>query len=286
MIKKITGLYQAPGKHWVGNGFHVEGIFDYQSNPDEFSPFLLLDFAQGKHFAPTTERRGVGKHPHRGFETVTIVYAGEAEHKDSQGNGGVIGPGDVQWMTAGSGIIHEEYHSEDFSKKGGLFEMVQLWVNLPRAHKMALPQYQHLTKKSIPTVPLEGGELRVIAGNYDKVAGPAQTFTPVNVWNVRLDAQNAVELVVPQGHTTLALVVRGSIQHEEQKITPATLITFDREGNTITFTTGKEDAWLLVLTGERIAEPVVGHGPFVMNSAEEINQAMDDFQRGTFLKQQ
>lgn len=283
--KKITKLYRAAGKHWVGDGFHVEGIFDYQTNPDEFSPFLLLDFAAGEYFAPTTKRRGVGQHPHRGFETVTVVYAGEAEHGDSRGNGGIIGPGDVQWMTAGGGIIHEEYHSAEFAKKGGMFEMVQLWVNLPKAHKMTAPKYQHLTRDIIPVVTMEQGEVRIIAGTLNDVTGPARTFSPVNVWNVRVNPKSTLQLAVPQEHTTLALVVRGSVRNDEQLLTQGVLMQFDRSGDMITITAGDDEAWVLVLTGERIAEPVVGQGPFVMNSAEEIYQAMNDFEKGTFLQE-
>lgn len=282
--KNITGILRAHGKHWVGDGFHVHGIFDYQHQADELSPFLLLDFAEGEYFEPTTKRRGVGKHPHRGFETVTIVFSGEAEHKDSGGNGGIIGPGDVQWMTAGSGIIHEEYHSQSFAESGGVFEVAQLWVNLPKEHKMAHPKYQSIIKENIPVITLDGALVRVIAGNLMNIQGPAKTFTPINLWNISMGAHTKVSLSVPKDHTTLVLVVRGNILVEEESVGPATVLMFDRENETLFFEGGDSEVVVLVMTGERIPEPVVGHGPFVMNSTQEIHEAIEDFEKGVFLR--
>ena len=188
-MRKILGRYSAPRPHWVGDGFPVRSLFSHQTHGQQISPFLLLDYAGPARFEPTPQRRGVGEHPHRGFETVTIVYEGEVEHRDPTGAGGTIGPGDVQWMTAASGILHEEYHSPTFAAKGGYFEMVQLWVNLPAMNKKAPPGYQTLLDKDIPTVnlPSGAGTVRVIAGDYEGHKGPARTFTPIDVWDVRLE---------------------------------------------------------------------------------------------------
>jgi len=230
------------------------------------------------------KRRGVGQHPHKGFETVTIVYDGEVEHRDSTGAGGVIRPGDVQWMTAASGILHEEYHSPAFARKGGRFEVVQLWVNLPAKDKSAKPGYQALLDAEIPMVDLPNGagKLRVIAGNFDGAKGPARTFTPINIWDVRVDRGKAVSLDVPEGHTLSVLVLSGTVQIGRQEIArEAQTVIFARNGGGITIE-ATADAKLLVLTGEPLDEPVVAYGPFVMNTADEIRQAMRDFQSGRF----
>src|SRR5215212_1321328 len=194
--KKVLSTHSAPDRHWVGDGFPVHGMFGYTGDTKRISPFLMLDYAAPINFDPTPNRRGVGAHPHRGFETVTIVYGGGVEHRDSTGSGGVIGPGDVQWMTAGSGILHEEFHSSSYAKTGGPFEMAQLWVNLPAKDKMAAPGYQAITNAQIPSVSLPGsaGQVRVIAGSYADTKGPARTFTPMNVWDVRIDAGKTVDL--------------------------------------------------------------------------------------------
>lgn len=189
-MKKLAFIKRSNGRHWVGDGFPVQNIFSYRDIHEEMSPFLLMDYAGPARFEPTEKRRGVGQHPHRGFETVTIVYDGQVSHHDSTDAGGTIGPGDVQWMTAGSGIVHEEYHGDDFARAGGIFEVVQLWVNLPAQHKLAQPGYQGITREQIPEVVLPdgAGAVRIIAGEYQDVRGPARTFSPMNVWDVRLSA--------------------------------------------------------------------------------------------------
>ncbi|TXH66415.1 MAG: pirin family protein [Thermomonas sp.] len=284
-IKKILNVTSAPGRHWVGNGFPVHGMFGY-SGPGvaERSPFLMLDYAAPYEFQPTTERRGVGQHPHRGFETVTIVHDGEVEHRDSTGNGGIIGKGDVQWMTAAGGILHEEFHSPAYAERGGPFEMVQLWVNLPKKDKMAPAGYQGILDAQIPAVALpdDAGMLRVIAGDYDGNAGPARTFSPINVWDVRLGAGKTASLPQPEGWTTLVVVLAGTVQlNGETVLRPAQMATLSTEGSDVVIE-ANGDAKLLLLAGEPIDEPVVGYGPFVMNSQQEIVQAIADFNGGRF----
>lgn len=284
-MKKVLGTRSAPARHWVGDGFPVHGLFGYTgADVAERSPFLMLDYAAPTRFEPTTQRRGVGQHPHRGFETVTIVYAGEVEHRDSTGKGGVIGAGDVQWMTAGSGILHEEFHSADYAKSGGPFEMVQLWVNLPAKDKMAAPGYQAITANTIPEVGLanDAGSVRVIAGEYDRAKGPANTFTPMNVWDVRLAAGNTVELPQPEGWTVQVVVLAGTVQVNGVAVLRETqMVTLDTAGTGVSIE-ANSDAKLLLLAGEPIDEPVVGYGPFVMNSQAEIIQAIADFNGGKF----
>src|SRR5947199_5331471 len=203
-VKKVVGVHQSSGMHWVGNGFLVRSVFDYNGLGRELSPFLLLDYGAPHQFAPSKEKRGVGAHPHKGFETVSVVYQGEVEHRDSSGGGGKIGPGDVQWMTAGSGIVHEEFHGRDFAARGGLFEMVQLWVNLPAKDKMAPPRYQSILAGHIPAVSLPDGRgtVRVIAGEFAGAKGPAKTFTPIHVWDLRLATDQHTDLTTPDGYTT------------------------------------------------------------------------------------
>ena len=284
-MKTVLEVTSAPGRHWVGDGFPVHGMFGYSGRGvAERSPFLMLDYAAPTRFEPTTARRGVGQHPHRGFETVTIVYDGEVEHRDSAGNGGVIGPGDVQWMTAAGGILHEEFHSTEYARRGGPFEMVQLWVNLPRKDKLAPAGYQGITDAQIPRVALgdDAGSLRVIAGSYDGHAGPARTFTPMNVWDLRLAAGKAVSLPQPEGWTTLVVVLDGTVQvNGEAVLRPAQMATLSTAGSGLTIE-ANGDAKLLLLAGEPIDEPVVGYGPFVMNSQQEIMQAIADFNSGKF----
>ena len=284
-MKKVLEISGAPGRHWVGNGFPVHGMFGYSGDGvARRSPFLLLDYAAPTRFEPTTQRRGVGQHPHRGFETVTFVYAGEVEHRDSTGNGGVIGPGDVQWMTAGSGILHEEFHSSAYAAEGGPFEMVQLWVNLPARHKMTAPGYQGITAASTPAVALEGdaGTLRVIAGEYNGHRGPATTYSPINAWDVRLQSGKSVDLPQPDGWTTLLVVLAGTVLLNGKSVLRETQVaTLSGEGTGVIIE-ATSDAKLLLLAGEPIDEPVVGHGPFVMNSQQEIVQAISDFNNGKF----
>lgn len=284
-MRDILGVYSAPRPHWVGDGFPVRTMLSNASQGAHISPFIMLDYAGPTNFAPTTARRGVGQHPHRGFETVTIVYDGEVEHRDSTGAGGVIGPGDVQWMTAAAGILHEEYHSPAFAAKGGAFEMVQLWVNLPAKDKMSKPGYQTLLDANIPTVDLPdgAGRVRVIAGSFLGNKGPARTFTPINIWDVRLSHGKTATLDVPRGHTLTVLVLSGVVVvNGQQEAREAQTVLLGREGEGFTLETGADDAKLLVLTGEPINEPVVAQGPFVMNTIGEIKQAIVDFQSGRF----
>lgn len=283
-MRKVLGVYSAPKPHWVGDGFPVRSLFSHASHGDHVSPFLLLDYAGPAEFTPTNKPRGVGVHPHRGFETVTIVYRGEVEHRDSTGKGGVIGPGDVQWMTAAGGILHEEFHSQAFTRKGGTLEMVQLWVNLPAKDKNAAPGYQTLLDGDIPavTLPDRAGTLRVIAGDYAGNRGPATTFTPIDLWDVRLRPGGTASLSLPEGRTVAVVVLKGAVQVNGDAIArEAQFVLLDRTGGEVTIE-ANGDASLLILSGEPIDEPVVMHGPFVMNTPDEIRQAMADFQRGRF----
>ena len=285
-MKTVSHIQRNPNGHWVGDGFPVRSIFSYQDNPAAFSPFLLLDHAGPTVFEPTALRRGVGQHPHRGFETVTIVYQGEVTHRDSSGGGGTIGPGGVQWMTAAAGIVHEEFHGEAFAREGGPFEMVQLWVNLPARDKMKPPTYQGITAEQTPTVSLlnpqgeVAGSARLIAGELAGQRGPARTFSPMQVWDMRLTAGQTVHLPAPQGHTTVPLVLHGRVRTANgEEATDAEMVVFTREGEGITLE-AVTDATVLWLSGEPIDEPVVGYGPFVMNTEAEIHQAFADFQAG------
>ena len=283
-MRNVIGLFSAPRGHWVGDGFPVRSMFSYDSQGRNLSPFLLLDYAGPYAFDATDAKRGVGQHPHRGFETVTIVYEGEVEHRDSTGAGGKIGPGDVQWMTAASGILHEEYHSREFARTGGNFEMVQLWVNLPAKDKMAAPGYQTLLDAEIPAVALpdDAGKVRVIAGEYDGHRGPARTFTPMNVWDVRLKHGRSAAFDVEDGHTLALVVLRGAVQINGNQIArEAQLATFGRNGGGI-HVEANGDATFLLLSGEPIDEPIAGYGPFVMNTQEEIGDAITDFNSGKF----
>ena len=283
-MKNILGVHSTPKSHWVGDGFPVRSLFTYQSHGKQASPFLLLDYAGPAEFTPTKQRRGVGQHPHRGFETVTIVYKGGVAHRDSTGQGGEIGPGDVQWMTAGAGILHEEFHSETYARSGGAFEMVQLWVNLPAKDKSTAPGYQAIVDTSIPAVnlPDEAGTLRVIAGDYAGHTGPAHTFTPIQVWDMRLKQGKSAELSLPEGWNTLLIVLHGTVMVNGSTLArEAQLVVFDRPGTTLRIE-ANNDATLLLLSGEPIDEPIVGYGPFVMNSEQEITQAISDFNSGHF----
>lgn len=283
-MKKILGVHRSPHGHWVGDGFPVRSLFTYDNLARHISPFLLLDYAGPHDFTPTTARRGVGQHPHRGFETVTIVYQGELEHRDSTGAGGLIGPGDVQWMTAANGILHEEFHSPAFARTGGTLEMVQLWVNLPARDKRAAAGYQTLLASDIPVVKLQddAGTLRVIAGDYQGHKGPAQTFTPMDVWDLRLAAGASLQLPIAQGRNAALVVLRGNVRvNGEREAGPASLVLLERDGEHVQVQ-ALEDVSLLLLSGEPIEEPIVGYGPFVMNSQAEIAESFDDFQAGRF----
>lgn len=283
-MKELAFIKRSNDRHWVGDGFPVRSIFSYQDIAEEMSPFLLMDHAGPANFPATSHQLGVGQHPHRGFETVTIVYEGGVSHRDSSGGGGTIGPGDVQWMTAGSGLIHEEYHSPTFARTGGAFEMVQLWVNLPAKEKMTTPGYQGITANEIPRVVLpEGaGEARIIAGQLGDTRGPARTFTPMNVWDMRLKAHHRVTLALPDGHTTALFVLKGAIRlGNRHPVRSAELAVMERRGSQLVMDV-EEETTLLLLNGAPLDEPIVGHGPFVMNTQEEIVQAINDYNSGRF----
>ena len=280
-MKKIAQILHPHGGHWVGDGFPVRTLFSYDGDAQALSPFLLFDYAGPHVFPPAMQPRGVGQHPHRGFETVTIAYDGEVSHRDSSGGGGTIGSGDVQWMTAAGGIIHEEFHSPAFTKTGGPFRMVQLWVNLPVKHKLTKPGYQSLTKADIPVVELGAGQVRIIAGDFAGTKGAAKTFSPINVWDVRLNRDADVRLTLPEGHTAMIAVLTGHITVNGQGAGEAEIIRFEREGSDVTLL-ADSDAMLLVLTGEPLGEPVFGYGPFVMTNEAEIRQAITDFNSGRF----
>jgi len=280
--KRLRSIQRSVDRHWVGDGFPVRTLFAYPNLGPVLSPFLLLDYAGPAEFSPTAERRGVGEHPHRGFETVTIVYEGEVEHRDSSGGGGRIGPGDVQWMTAAAGVVHEEFHGREFARRGGRFEMVQLWVNLPAAKKLSPPGYQALLDGEIPAVslPQAQGTVRVIAGEFAGARGPAHTFTPIEVWDLRLTSGGTTQLPVPDGHTTALVVLRGSVRvNGSEALEAAEVGLFDRAGRSISVEAASDTSALL-LCGEPIDEPIVGQGPFVMNTHEEIRQAMMDYASG------
>ena len=281
--KKLTEILRNNHQHWVGDGFPVRTLFSYNGHGNKISPFLMLDYGLGE-FPPTEERRGVGEHPHRGFETVTIVYEGSVEHRDSGGGGGAIGRGDVQWMTAASGVVHEEFHGREFAKTGGAFEMAQLWVNLPAKDKMSSPRYQEVLDKHIPATSLPGdaGTVRVIAGEYGDHKGAAKTYSRLNVWDVRLKAGQKVEFTVTDGDTVILPVFAGTVRvNGDQTVGTAEAGLFDQTGSTFTLeNTGSDEAKILFLSGEPLNEPIAGYGPFVMNTNEEIYQAMKDYQSG------
>jgi redox-sensitive bicupin YhaK (pirin superfamily) len=286
MTKTVLGRYGNDQMHWVGDGFPVRSLFSYNRLGAHISPFLLMDYAGPYYFDPTDDRRGVGQHPHRGFETVTIVYDGEVEHRDNNGDGGIVGAGDVQWMTAAGGIIHQEYHSPAFAKTGGPFRMIQLWVNLPAKDKMAPSGYQAITSADIPVVTLPNGAgiSRIIAGEMDGVKGPAKTFTPINMWDLRLQRDADVTLDLPEGHTALITVLSGHVTiNGDTDVGEAEVVLLSTEGKGATVI-ADGDATLLVLTGEPIDEPIFGHGPFVMNTEAEIRQAVNDFNSGQFIR--
>jgi len=277
-MKNVLRIHRQPEGHWVGDGFPVHTVLDYQRHP-ELSPFLLLDHAGPADFAPATKPRGVGWHPHRGFETVTVVLDGEVDHEDTAGNGGRIGPGDVQWMTAGSGLLHKEMHSDAFTRRGGRFHALQLWVNLPAKSKMAPPRYQTLTTRDIPVV--DG--VHVIAGEFRGVKGPAQTFTPVNLLEVRLQKGQSLRLNLREGYSAGLYVVQGQISANGENAAEGELVVLDRKGDEVAID-AVTDAMVFVMNGAPIDEPVAGYGPFVMNTPTEIQQAFADYHAGRLGK--
>ena len=286
-FKTLQRIPPVISQHWVGDGFPVRTLLAYGTGSDLMqSPFLLLDYAGPHPFAPTERRLGVGEHPHRGFETVTIVYSGEVTHRDSSGAGGTIGAGDVQWMTAGSGVVHEEFHSRNFAQNGGVFEVVQLWVNLPAKAKMTSPRYQALTADSIANVSLanEQGTVRVIAGEFQGAHGAALTHTWMQVWDVRLNQGADWQVQVPNGDSFIVLVLAGEVQVDDQSILrSAQTGIFSLAGEQVRLRS-LSDSKLLILSGQPINEPIVGHGPFVMNTSSEIQQAIQDYRQGQMGK--
>ncbi len=283
MHREPVGIFRSPAPHWVGDGFPARTLFSYDRLGRLVSPFLLLDYAGPAEFPPGSGRRGVGEHPHRGFETVTLVYQGEVSHRDTSGSGGTIGPGDVQWMTAGSGVMHEELHSAAFTRTGGRLKMAQLWVNLPAAQKMTTPRYQGITADQIPGVELPGGigRLRVIAGEYQGAKGPALTFTELNVWDATM-VSGELALPVPEGHHAIIAVMEGAVTLASgAEMNDGDSAIFGATGGGIQLT-ATAPTTLIVMTGVPIDEPIVGYGPFVMNTRDEIVKAFDDVNAGRF----
>ena len=283
-IKSVEKLIAPPPVHWVGDGFKVHGFFPHGPLTGErMSPFFLLDYNAKVDFPPREEPFGVGPHPHRGFETVTIAYKGRVAHHDSRGGGGVIGEGDVQWMTAGSGLLHKEYHEQEYNRIGGPFQMVQLWVNLPAKDKMTEPKYQAITNAEMGRVSLPlGGEVEIIAGEFDGVKGPATTFTPVHLSNLKPKKGETIEMSFPSGYTTAVLAIEGSaLINGDEKLPTNNLALFAREGEDFTLE-ALEDGILLVMSGEPLNEPIAQYGPFLMNTNAEIAEAIDDYRNGKF----
>jgi quercetin 2,3-dioxygenase len=283
-LRTVEGIHKSTSFHWVGDGFFVSTYFPSRNLPAErVSPFVLMDYGPGEDFAPSAHgKRGVGWHPHRGFETVTLAWEGSVAHRDNAGNAGIIGPGDVQWMTAGAGIFHEEYHEEGFARRGGRMHMMQLWVNLPRAKKMATPGYQPITKAEIPSVPLAGGgRVRVIAGDYEGARGPAHTFTPITMLDVELPQDGRLSVQLPADHNAMAVVAKGRVRAGDRVASAGELVLFANDAPRLELV-GEEEAHVILLSGEPFDEPVVAYGPFVMNTMEEIREAIADVNRGGF----
>lgn len=287
MATKNIEIVVAPREpHFVGDGFRVHNFIPsaYRLDMQRMTPFIMLDYNSKFHFAPSAHPKGVGVHPHRGFETVTIAYKGRVAHHDSSGGGGVIGEGDVQWMTAASGVLHKEYHEESFSKEGGIFQMVQLWVNLPAKDKMSAPGYQAIKNEEIPRFELadNGGEIEIIAGTYNGTKGAASTFTPVNMLNAKLKTGATADFDFPANYNTVLLVIEGNVTvNGTEKVPTDHLVLFENKGETFSVT-ADEGAIVLVLSGEPINEPIAAHGPFVMNTREELIEAFNDFNQGKF----
>lgn len=282
--RSLHGIFQGPPPHMVGDGFRVQGYLPGPANlVKEVSPFLLMDYHPPHHYGPTQAQRGVGAHPHRGFETVTMVWEGKVAHRDTAGNSGVIGSGEVQWMTAASGVLHEEFHEKEFAAAGGNLHSVQLWVNLPAKHKMDPPRYQALTNDKIAEVAIDqqGSVVRVIAGEYEGVKGPALSFTPVTLFDVRLKAGARATFSLPAEQNLFLLLAQGELEANGHQVRQADLAVFERDGESVTLE-ARADSLLLVLGGEPIREPIASYGPFVMNTRAELMQAITDLQSGKF----
>jgi redox-sensitive bicupin YhaK (pirin superfamily) len=280
--RSVERVLSATSEHWVGDGFRVRSVISPNGDPRVQSPFLLLDHAASRYFPPATERRGVGEHPHRGFETVTFAYRGEIEHRDSHGGGGTIGAGDVQWMTAGSGLVHEEKHSQRFTEAGGELEMVQLWVNLPASKKMTTPGYQALLDRDFPRLTLGAAEARLIAGALHGKVGPAHTHSPMAVFDLRFTSEGASEFELPSGYNSLIFTLGGNVRvgSDERTIAPGQLAVLERKSEAPVHLRGEKDARVLVLSGEPLNEPVASYGPFVMNTRDELIRAVRDYESG------
>ncbi|ELC8389691.1 pirin family protein [Clostridium perfringens] len=285
-FRTIENIFKGPEPHMVGDGFRVSQYIPTGiKSMERLSPFLLLDYNEPYYFKPSETRLGVGAHPHRGFETVTIAYDGKVEHHDNKGNHGIIGPGDVQWMTAASGIMHKEYHETEFSKNGGIFHMVQLWVNLPKDKKMIEPKYQPLLKEEMGVLKLDNdkGEISIIAGEVNGVKGPANTFTNINLYNINLKNYGNTTLSEPKNFNTAILILKGEAKVNEDKICKeGDFIVFENVEGEILLESLTEESLFLVLSGEPINDPVVSHGPFVMNTLGEILDAYEDFRNNKF----
>lgn len=283
-FREIEGIYKGAPFHMVGDGFRVSNYFPSGTNfAKRISPFILMDYNAPYVFPPSDEVKGVGAHPHKGFETVSIAYEGYVEHNDSFGNHGIIGPGDVQWMTAGSGLLHKEYHEKEFSKRGGLFHFIQLWVNLPKANKSHEPRYQALLKEEMGRVELpdNGGSVRIIAGEYDGVRGPAQTFTPINLFDISFRQNGKARFELPATHNTAVLVLKGSVKvNETKQANEGDFLLFSNKSGEILIEGLNDDSLIIILSGEPIDEPIYMHGPFVMNTRDEIIEAFKDYQAG------
>jgi quercetin 2,3-dioxygenase len=282
--RSVEGIHQSTGFHWVGNGFFVSTYFPSEELPSErVSPFVLMDYGPAKEFGPLARgKRGVGWHPHRGFETVTLAWEGAVAHRDNAGHADVIGPGDAQWMTAGAGIFHEEYHEEELTRQGGRLHMMQLWVNLPRKDKTAAPGYQPLKSSEFPNVELaSGGKVRVIAGEYAGALGPAHTFTPITMLDVNLPAGTKLPIALPATYNAMAVVAEGRVVSGGASASAGELILFANDGEQLELS-ATQDAHIVILAGEPLNEPIVQYGPFVMNSVKEIEQAIIDVNTGKF----
>jgi quercetin 2,3-dioxygenase len=282
--RSVEGIHRSTDFHWVGNGFHVSTYFPSAKLPPErVSPFVLMDYGPPREFAPLARgKRGVGWHPHRGFETVTLAWEGSVAHRDNAGHAGVIGPGGAQWMTAAAGIFHEEYHEEALTRRGGRLHMMQLWVNLPRKDKAAPPGYQPIDAGQVPSVALPGGgTARVLAGTYQGARGPARTFTPITMLDVELPAGGKLSVPLPATYNALAVVARGRVTAGSTPAREGELVLFANDGEHLLLEAA-EDSHVVLLSGEPIDEPIVQYGPFVMNTVREIEQAINDVNRGKF----
>lgn len=282
--KNIEAVIAPREPHFVGDGFRVHNFIPsgYHLDMRRMDPFIMLDYNSKFDFPATDKPKGVGVHPHRGFETVTIAYQGSVSHHDSAGGGGTIHQGDVQWMTAASGVLHKEYHAEEFYKKGGIFQMVQLWVNLPAKDKMSAPKYQAIAHKDIPTVEVENGFVEVIAGEYNQAKGAASTFSPVHMLNAKLNEGGKANFNFPAHYNTILLVIEGEVKVNNQEIVPTDhLLLFTNEGEDFTIE-ATESSVVLILSGEPLNEPIASYGPFVMNTQEQIREAFDDYNHGKF----